>query len=362
MKKGRWANKEIFRSYHFMSDGPCGQYNHFKRKYKDSKQERIPTMTVLFTCCTALEAMDDECCADQAAHFIDVGSSSSSQACLHISIIEAFCKSVCDAQKSRPDTAIIICPQDDSESSLSNAVLLYGAYLILCQDEPLDRVVDNLRASIKRASTSGARIIDAWDALHRARELHWLAAPDRSDGPVLDIDMAAHYAHPANGGLHMIVPDKLLCFPSPASLPAGQAWADASPGDAGPGRRFSAGFLAELLADLDVTAVVCLGRTGRNDAAAFRRCGLDVHDLNLDRRRPGLLGAMDRLLSLSRAAPGGVAVCGWRGDEAGVGHESVRALGAAWLMAEGGFGSGAAEAWLRMVCGPISELEHSVKE
>ena len=137
--------------------------------------------------------------------------------------------------------------------------------------------------------------------------------------------MAVHYALPDTGGLHIIVPDKLLFFPAPASLPAGQAWADASSGDAGPGRQFSAGFLAELLADLDVTAVVCLGRTGSSDAAAFRRRGLDVHDLNLDRRRPGLLGAMDRLLSLSLSAPGAVAVCGWGGDEAGGGRRaSVR--------------------------------------
>ena len=314
-------------------------------------------MTVTFTPRSALEAMSDQCSALEAVHFIDVEPSAASQAFLHISVIDAFCRTVSDAVENKPDTRVVICPHDDSESSLRNAVLLYGAYRLLCEQEALETVVDDLRAILKCLPLGGSTVIDAWSALDRARALRWLAAPDCTDGPTMDIEMAAHYALPANGGLHVLVPDKLLLFPSPATMPVGQAWADASAGDAGAGRRFSAGFLAELLADLDVTAVVCLGRTGRSDAAAFRRCGLDVHDLNLDRRRPGLLGAMDRLLSLSRAAPGGVAVCGWRGDEAGVGHESVRVLGAAWLMAEGGFGSGAAEAWLRMVCGPISELE-----
>ena len=160
--------------------------------------------------------------------------------------------------------------------------------------------------------------------------------------------MAAHYALPANGGLHIVVPDKLLLFPAPAPLPAGRSWADASTADGAPRRRFGAAFLAELLAELGVSAVVCLGQTGRRDAAAFRRCGLDVHDLGLDPRRPALLGAMDRLLALARAAPGAVAVCGWGGDYEG--QERLRALGAAWLMTECGFGSGAAEAWVGMAC------------
>ena len=322
-------------------------------------------MPVTFTSRSALKAMSDGYCAQEAAHFIDIEPSAVSMgAFLHISVIDTFCRTVSDAVESRPDTPIVICPHDDSESSLRNAVVLYGAYRLLCQQETLKTVVDDLRTTVQVLSLGGGAIIDAWSALDCARVLRWLATPDCIDGPTLNIEMAAHYALPANGGLHVLVPDKLLLCPSPASLPAGQAWADASPGHAGPGRcrRFSAAFLAELLADLDVSAVVCLGRTGRDDAAAFRRCGLDVHDLDLDPRRPGLLGAMDRLLSLSRAAPGGVAVCGWRGDEAGVGYESVRALGAAWLMAEGGFGSGAAEAWLGMVCGGSDEAVHKIEE
>jgi hypothetical protein len=45
-------------------------------------------------------------------------------------------------------------------------------------------------------------------------------------------------------------------------------------------------------------------RRRRGDAAALLAKELDVHDLALDARRQALLGAMDRLLALSRSAPG----------------------------------------------------------
>ena len=93
-----------------------------------------------------------------------------------------------------------------------------------------------------------------------------------------------------------------------------------------------------------MSAVACLGRTGESDAAAMSARGLDVHDLGLDPERPALLGAMDRLLAVSRAAPGAVAVFGYSGDAA------AGTLAEAWLMAEHRFEAAAAAAWVRMVC------------
>ena len=288
------------------------------------------------------------------AHFIDVGPSAVNGDALHFSVVDAFCKTVQTAVQKRPTTLVVICPQDDTFSSLRNAILLFGSYLLLCHHKTSEDVVENLTDSsqdmINQEWLYQMGIVDVWSALEHAKSLNWLAAPDCADEPALEIDVAAHYALPANGGLHIVVPDKLLLFPAPAPLPAGRSWADASTADGAPRRRFGAAFLAELLAELGVSAVVCLGQTGRSDAAAFRRCGLDVHDLGLDPRRPALLGAMDRLLALARAAPGAVAVCGWGGDDWGAGQERLRALGAAWLMTEGGFGSGAAEAWVGMAC------------
>jgi hypothetical protein len=311
---------------------------------------------VCFTPLTAVQAMVHESYAISSAHFIDVESCAAGQGFIHVSVVHAFCQTVYNAIKSMPDTLIVICPHDDTASSLRNTVLLYGAYLILCTDETVSGVVDRLRDGIsapagidRRLELDDASIMDAWAALDRARALNWLAAPDCTDAPALDMDMAAHYTLPANGGLRILVPDRLLFFPSPVPLPAGQDWTDANAAGEEPGRRFSAGFLAELLVDLGVSAVVCLGRTSGGDAAAFRACGVDVHDLGLDAGRPALLRGMDRLLALARAVPGAVAVCGWGGDEAGVGRECVGTLGAAWLMTEAGFDAGSAEAWVGMM-------------
>jgi hypothetical protein len=115
-------------------------------------------------------------------------------------------------------------------------------------------------------------------------------------------------------------------------------------------RHFSAAFLAALLSDLGVSAVACLGRTGGSDAAALRAGGLDVHDLALDARRPALLGAMDRLLAVSRSAPGATALFPGHGCGGEALPECAGTLAAAWLMADFGFCGGAAAAWVGMVC------------
>ena len=105
--------------------------------------------------------MSDECCAPEAAHFIDVEPSNGSQAFLRISVIDAFCRTVSDAVENGPDTRVVICPHDDSESSLSNAVLLYGAYRLLCEQEATETVVDDLRAVLKSLPLGGATIIES---------------------------------------------------------------------------------------------------------------------------------------------------------------------------------------------------------
>ena len=68
-------------------------------------------------------------------------------------------------------------------------------------------------------------------------------------------------------------------------------------------------------------------------------------------RGGALLPALDRLLSLKRAAaPGAVAVFTGDGGESSSGAAGVETLAAAWLMMECGFCEAAAAAWLRLVC------------
>ena len=112
-------------------------------------------------------------------------------------------------------------------------------------------------------------------------------------------------------------------------------------------RGFSAGFLADLLSALHVSAVGCLGATGASDAAAFCARGIDVHDLRLDPQQPARLSAMDRLRAVTRAGPGAVALFGGGGE--GMAQEYVGTLATAWLVGEYGFGAGVAGAWVGML-------------
>ena len=312
---------------------------------------------IRLTLCTAEQAMQERIDDAKPGHFIDVCGSEESAEKIQLPIIMAFCDSINTECESHPDATIFVCPESKTSTALANACLLFGAYRILCQDVGMDQLVVEMKEALdeieadhrhtriqQQPSTRHKIIMDSWVALHQARALNWLGArPSEVSEPLLDVEMATHYARPINGNIHILIPGKLILFPTPHQLPAGHDWADDSDG----ARNFSAGFLAELLEDLGVAAVACLGRVHDADAAAFRGCALDVHELGLDPRRPALLPAMDRLLAVSRAAPGAVALCGGGGGAAG--EDVVETMAAAWLMRECGFGEGAAGAWLRMV-------------
>ena len=69
--------------------------------------------------------------------------------------------------------------------------------------------------------------VDCLAALHRARDL----SSTNDDEATLDVEMASHYALACIGNVHFLAPGKLLLFPTPATLPDGQAWADTSEPD-----------------------------------------------------------------------------------------------------------------------------------
>ncbi len=152
-----------------------------------------------------------------------------------------------------------------------------------------------------------------------------------------------HYADPANGSIHTLVPGKILCFPKPADLPPGKRWMDFQAGEAASVRRFSAAFYADLFAELDVSVAVCL-HTSDYDRAAFADQGIEVEDLGLDPRSPHLLRAMDRFLAVAAAAPGPVAL--HSGSPDGQGH--LAALVLSFLASRLGFDPQSALAWVRI--------------
>ena len=306
-----------------------------------------------FTSATAAQAEELTFCRTYAVHFVEVGGSASES--IHISVIHRFCQAIDDAIEDQGPVPVMVCPAN--EGSLPQACLLFGAYLLLNRGRRVDDVVATFEGNGLLDAAAEAGTVHSWRALEHARHAGWIDASSAGADAALDMDMAAHYAAPANGGVHVVIPGRLLLLPTPRPLPADRPWADDVADGRPTARRFSAAFLADLLAEgLGASAVVSVGRVGGSDAAAFRARGLDVHGLGLDLRRPALLGAMDRLLAVSRAAPGAVGLWGWDGAGAG---RVVEALAAAWLMREFGFCAGGAAAWVRMVwpglhAGPVA--------
>ena len=321
------------------------------------------------TLSTSAQASNNQFCIANTVHFVEIGGTSTSgSSVIHPSVVHAFCETVRASIETHPNTPSVVCPEDMSHSSMVNACLLSGAYLLLHELVQLDHILTIFSDTLIEIEQSIAQctiapdtdIVSCWKALDQAKGLEWLGVCDLKNElePIFDVEMAAHYAQAANGNVHVLVPGKLLLFQTPHDLPSDQTcqWVDVCEPDQPTVRRFSAAFLAALLSELDVSAVVCLGRTCDADAAAFQARGLDVHDLGIDPRRPAVLRVMDRLLSIARAAPGAVAVFGGGCGGGEVAPEYVWSIAASWLTMDFGFDSAAAAAWVRMVR-PCSEAE-----
>jgi hypothetical protein len=166
------------------------------------------------------------------------------------------------------------------------------------------------------------------------------------------MDEFNHYIDPANGGLHTIVPGRLLLIPSPVDIPNGHDWMDMDCG-----RRFSPTFFADLLAtEFSAALVISLSHERPDteyDTSAFEERDIAMEVISMGPRGSPhhLLAAADRLLALLRAAPGAVAVHVQGPGSCGGGSAGV--LLATGLMRVFGFSAGEAAAWLRMVCPPL---------
>jgi hypothetical protein len=263
--------------------------------------------------------------------------------------------------RRHPRKILVACVGRSNDNCLSEAAVLLGGFLILGQGLELEHVKASFRqvehlfvrfSDIELNSDSnGTSVQDCWSALYRARLLGWLDFPSdetqsrslHEDEAAVEVEEMLHYADPANGSIHTVVPGKILCFPKPADLPPGKRWMDFQAGGAAAVRRFSAAFYADLFAELDVSVAVCL-HTSDYDRAAFAEQGIEVEDLGLDPRSPHLLRAMDRFLALAAAAPGPVAL--HSGSPDGQGH--LAALVLSFLASRLGFDPQSAVAWVRI--------------
>jgi hypothetical protein len=287
--------------------------------------------------------------SDAKAVYLSAENSSNRQDQMTFSEIHDFCDRIqFERDEKGQDARIVICPAQDDDESFSAACLYLGAYLILNMGWELQSVLSAFRPEghFSAGSDLSDRHMDCWRALDRAKTLGWLVDPASDIGPLFDVDEFSHYAHPANGSVHMSVPGKLLFFPTPASLPDNQLWADSIGDDGRTLRRFSAPFYADLLQDLGAAVVVCLGRSAPSDAAAMRAGGIETVDLDMSDGGASLLRGLDQLVTLERRAPEPVAV------HSGAGAAWPGYLGtlvSAVMISRLGFDEGSAGAWLRMV-------------
>ena len=176
--------------------------------------------------------------------------------------------------------SIIVCAGRAPEMITTCAQLL-GSFLILCKGLSANQVCDLFRPLELKFLDYGDSprhrftVFDCWHAIDRAKCLRWLDFGKKFVDIDSSIDMQEylHYDSQLNGGLHVIVPSKLLVFKCPSDHPlrrrssaddtaakpaGGRLWRDVK-GE----RFFSAKYYAEVLNDFDVKAVV------RSSAAAY---------------------------------------------------------------------------------------------
>jgi hypothetical protein len=252
------------------------------------------------------------------------------------------------SQTIQRSTAPVIVCTGAGARNLTSAALLLGGHLAVHERMSLEDIAAALRPISARFiplrdadgnDCSEFTMADCWAALQRAATLGWLDFGDTPSEDAIDMTERLHYDNPANGELHVVVPNRLLAFPSPHDLPDGRDWQD----EAG-ARRFSPAYLADILRDFDVAVALCCTGSSRSapyDPAPLAERGVAVEALRGDH----LLAAGDRLLTLARAAPGAIALHGAGGWEEGL-------LLAAYLVRLHSFPARQALAWVHLTHPP----------
>ncbi len=252
--------------------------------------------------------------------------------------------------KSSTD-CVVLCVCSDSRN-ITTAALLLGAHLVICEKMKPEDILEIFRPIRSRllplrdmdgSNRSELTMLDCLAALQRATELSWLDFRDTPSEAAIDLEEYIHYDCVANGQLHVVVPDKLIAFPSPIDLPDGRTWMDVDGA-----RHFSPSYFAELLGEFNVAVVLCCARTGGDiayDPAALAERGVATEVLTTDARSGRLLAAGDRMLTLARAVPGAIALHGAGGWEEGL-------LLSTYLIRLHAFPAREALAWARMTHPP----------
>ena len=78
----------------------------------------VPSVeNLIFTSQISEQAVQDEKYVDEATHFIDISGFLGPQDFLHIAVFHEFCENMRSSIEAHPDTLIVVCPKDHTESS-----------------------------------------------------------------------------------------------------------------------------------------------------------------------------------------------------------------------------------------------------
>lgn len=276
--------------------------------------------------------------------FLDPPASDHNILCL--TTIQSFAIAMHEVESSATNHTVVVC-----HGSFDISVRLINSYLLLVKKQSLKHVLENTASFESRVGIELCIEAAFFQALHHAKKHSWIDFKVREGELIADnLEEHIHYASPANGHIHIIVPGKLVIIPDSVAFPdPAQLWQDQPATDSAvPARLFSPRFYAELLRDLGMGVVVWLGPADEGSVVTMAACGLTCEDRLLPRRSRSLLRAHDRLLALRRAGAAVALHCG-AGD---AGHGRILAL---TQLVELGLPGPAAEAWLRLACPRLAE-------
>ena len=206
---------------------------------------------------------------------------------------------------------IIICCGNDS-LVLTLCALLVGSLLILVDGESSETVENRFRSILPfllpfhdNWSEESILPADCWRALARARANGWVGFSSHSEEDAdldrrIDMREHLHYDCPANGGVHVLIPGRLLTFDCPADPgpqdPAGHAPRRAT---------LSPAYYTEVLRDFGVQLVVSVGGGGAaGPTAGFLRAGMAAEAVDC-----GGAGMLRPLSLLQVLPPSGIQSC-----------------------------------------------------